>query len=268
MKRGRGLLLLLSVILGICASFRMQAAHAAGLSRTMEGWVQDDASLLTDEEEQKLAQECERIFEKHRIGIFVVTTEDFGSGDIKTWQRKIFNAYEFDAACKGNGVMLAVSMAGRDWGLTAFGTAQDAFSAYGRERIGERILDKLSEEEFYDAFSEFLSLAEDFLEEAEAGRPYTEQHKYGEGWRIPVIIAGAFVLSLVLSLTLVLSWRKSMNTRVRQNGAMAYFKEESFHLHSQEDQFLYHSVSRTKRQKQSSIGVEMHSDRSGTSGKF
>lgn len=37
--------------------------------------------------------------------------------------------------------MLAVSMAGRDWGLVGFGTAQEAFSVYGRELIRERILD-------------------------------------------------------------------------------------------------------------------------------
>lgn len=44
------------------------------------------------------------------------------------------------AESSGSAVMLAVSMAGRDWGLVGFGTAQEAFSVYGRELIKERIL--------------------------------------------------------------------------------------------------------------------------------
>lgn len=270
MKKRRGILLIFAVILGIYMNPEMKEVYAGGLGAEFEGWVQDEAFLLTDDEEQKLETECERIFREHGTGAYVVTTGDFGGGDIKNWQRQIFEAYELDTACGGDGVMLAVSMAERDWGLVAFGTAQEAFSTYGRERIGELILDDLSDGEFYDAFSRYLSLADDYLTAAEEGEPYTEEHRYGEGWKIPAIIAAAFILSLAVSLAVVLSWKKSMNTRVRQSGAMAYLKEGSFHLYQQTDQFLYHHVSRTKRQKQSSSGSSggMHSDHSGTSGKF
>lgn len=272
MKRGKMFLLFLSVILGICVSSGAKEIYAAGQFPELEGWVQDEALLLTSEEEKMLEQECERIFKEHQTGVYVVTTRNFGSGDIKEWQRQIFDEYDYDAACGGNSVMLAISMAERDWGLVAFGTAQDAFSVYGRERIGELILDDLSEGEFYAAFSRFTSISEDYLTAAEAGKPYTEKHKYGEGFRIPAIIAVSFILSLLISLVIVFSWKKSMNTRVRQSGAMAYLKEGSFRLYNQTDQFLYHRVSRTKRQKESLSGSgssgTVHSDRSGTSGKF
>lgn len=270
MKRERGIFLVFVLILGICISPGLQEAHASGLSPEFAGWVQDDAFLLSDDEEERLEEECERIYEEHGTGVYIVTTDNFGGGDIKEWQRQVFRTYELGSSCGGNGVMLAVSMAERDWGLVSFGTAQDAFTTYGRERIGEMILDDLSEGEFYDAFSRYLSISADYLTAAEEGDPYTQEHKYGEGWRIPVIIGAAFILSLAVSLIIVMSWKKSMNTRVRQSGAMVYLREGSFRLYNQTDQFLYHHVSRTKRQKQESSGGggSMHSDHSGTSGKF
>lgn len=271
MKRRRGIFLAFALILAICAGPGLREAQASGQSSEFVGWVQDDAFLLTDDEEQRLEEECERIFAEHGTGVYIVTTNNFGGGDIKDWQRQIFGMYELGSPCGGNGVMLAVSMAERDWGLVAFGTAQGAFTTYGRERIGELIIDDLSDGEFYDAFSYYVSVSGDYFTAAEAGKPYTEDHKYGEGWRIPAIIGAAFILSLAVSLIIVLSWKKSMNTRVSQSGAMAYLRDGSFRLYNQTDQFLYHRVSRTKRQKQESSGRSggsMRSDHSGTSGKF
>ena len=168
--------------------------------------------------------------------------------------------------------MLAISMAERDWGLVGFGAAQAAFTTYGRERLGEKILDDLSDGEFYDAFDRYVSMADDYLAAAEKGEPYTEDHPYGEGWRIPLIVGVSFLLSFSVSFGVVLSWKRSMNTRVSRDGAMEYMKADSFHLFNRSDRFLYHTVTRTKRQTEShsdSGGSSgMHSNSSGTSGKF
>ena len=249
----------------------MHARSAAGTAPEFTGWVQDDASLLSSEEEDALEKECARVSEVHGMGVYIVTTQDFGGGDIKNWQRQIFTEYGLGADCADSGVMLAISMAARDWGLVGFGEAQGAFTTYGRERMGELILDDLSDGEFYDAFARYVFMADDYLTAYEEGKPYTEDHHYGEGWRIPLIIGVSFLLSLAVSLVIVLTWKKSMNTRVRRDGALEYMREGSFQLSNRTDRFLYHTVSRTKRQKESSSGSGsggMHSDHSGTSGKF
>lgn len=235
----------------------------------IEGFVQDDAGLLSADEEAKLEEECAGIFDRHQTAAYIITTPDFGAGDIKDWQREVFAGSSLGKESAGSGVMLAVSMAERDWGLVGFGAAQEAFTTYGRELIGERILEDLSDGEYYDAFSRYLSMADEYLAAAKEGRPYTEDHPYGQGWRIPVIIGVSFLLSLAVSSGIVLSWKKSMNTRVPKEGAMEYMKEGSFRLYNRTDQFLYHTISQTKRPEQdSSSGSSMHSDHSGTSGKF
>lgn len=243
---------------------------AAGAETQFDGWVQDDAGLLAADEEEALETECRRLFQTYGTGVYIVTTPNFGGGDIKDWQRRIFSQYDLGADSAGSGVMLAISMAERDWGLVGFGSAQEAFSTYARERLGSLILDDLSDGEFYEAFSGYLSIADDYLEAAENGKPYTEQHRYREGWRFPVIFGVSFLLSLGISVAVVMVWKKGMNTRVRQNGAMEYLKAGSFYLSNQSDLFLYHTVSRTKRpENDSSSGSgSMRSDSSGTSGKF
>lgn len=231
-------------------------------------WVMDGAGLLTDEEEETLNAVCEQICEEHGISAPIITTGNFGGGDIKDWQRKIFREYDLGVGEDGSGILLAVSMAERDWGIVTFGSAQEAFTTYGREKIGAQVVDYLSDGEYYEAFSTYLRLVDEFLTEAENGEPYSESHRYQEGWRIPLIVAVSFVISLIISLIVVMSWKKSMNTRVRQNSAGAYLTPGSFALSESSDRFLYHTVSRTKRQKESSGSGGMHSDSSGTSGKF
>lgn len=250
----------------------MSYVSAAGNTPNFQGWVQDDAGLLTSEEEEDLERECARVSEQYNTGVYIITTPDFGGGDIKDWQSRIFTEYGLGTDTKGSGVMLAISMAERDWGLVGFGKAQEAFTTYGRERLGEKILSDLSDGEFFDAFEKYVSMAEDYLTAAEKGKPYTEDHPYGEGWRIPLIIGVSFLLSFGVSLGVVLSWKKSMNTRVLRDGAMEYMRADSFQLYNQTDRFLYHTMTRTKRQTEnnSSSGGSsgMHSNSSGTSGKF
>ena len=262
----------LSVIYpGMFGEIGAAEVSAAGTAPKFTGWVQDDASLLSSEEEDALEKECARVSEVHGMGVYIVTTQDFGGGDIKNWQRQIFTEYGLGADCADSGVMLAISMAARDWGLVGFGEDQGAFTTYGRERMGELSLDDLSDGEFYDAFARYVFMADDYLTAYEEGKPYTEDHHYGEGWRIPLIIGVSFLLSLAVSLVIVLTWKKSMNTRVRRDGALEYMREGSFQLSNRTDRFLYHTVSRTRRQKESSSGSGsggMHSDHSGTSGKF
>lgn len=256
--------------IGIYPGYAQVTASASEPENGFAGRVQDGAGLLSSDEAERLESACAEVASNHGMGVYIITTDNFGGGDIKNWQRRIFEEYGYRADCGGDGVMLAISMAGRDWGLVSFGAAQEAFSTYGRERIGELILDDLSDGEYYDAFAGYVSMADDYYTALEEGKPYTESHRYREGGRIAIIIGVSFLISLAVSLLIVFTWRRSMNTRVPQDGAMAYLKSGSFYLTHRSDRFLYHTTSRTKRQKQSSSGGSggMHSDHSGTSGKF
>ncbi|MDO4941564.1 MAG: TPM domain-containing protein [Lachnospiraceae bacterium] len=255
----------LSLMLCLIMLIPMFSASAAQAGP--DQYVIDKAGLLSEEETKDLEQECREVSMKHNVSVCVVTISDFDGRDIKDWQRRYFIKNKLGMGDEENGIMLAISMAERDWGLVGFGSTKSSFTTYGRERMAEIFLDDLSDGNYYDAFSEYVSLADEFLTEAEDGTPYDTDHKYKENIPIPFIILGSLSLSFILSLMIVLSWKRSMNTRISQEGASEYLKKDSFTLSDRSDIFLYHTVNRTKRQKEENH-MRMDSDSSGTSGKF
>lgn len=233
-------------------------------------WVWDQAGLLTEEEADSLNENCQQIAENHEVGVSIVTVDDFGGGDIKEWQNRFYAEYDLGVGDSDSGVMLAISMAERDWGIVAFGDARNVFTTYCRERIAGEFLDDLSAGNYFDSFSTYLQLCDKFLTAAEEGEPYSEEEPYEEEISIWAIVGVAFLISLIVSLLIVMSWKKSMRTRVQQNEAAMYLKKESFALTKNTDMFLYHTINRSAKPKNQESGNSggMSSNSSGTSGKF
>lgn len=244
--------------------------HAIDVFGADTGMVLDKADLLTDDEEEKLEQQCGEILGQYGISVPIVTTPDVINGDIKEWIRSQYETYDIQSAGGNGSLMLAVSMGSRAWGIVGFGTAQDVFNTYSRERIGSIVAEKLSDGDYYKAFEKYLSMTEEFLEAAEDGKPYSEANEYKESVNVFLIVGISFIISFVVSLIILLVWRSGMNTRVRQNTAGAYLVEDSFRLTGSSDLFLYRTVNRTRRNHDNgqNSGGGMHSDHSGTSGRF
>lgn len=249
------------------------AEQAADVFGEDTGMVLDKADLLTDDEEEKLEQQCGEILGQYGISVPIITTSDIITGDIKEWVRSQYEAYNIQSTGGSGSLMLAVSMGSRTWGIVGFGTAQDVFNTYSRERIGSAVAEKLSDGNYYKAFAKYLSMTEEFLEAAEEGKPYSEANEYKESVNIFLIIGISFAVSFVISLIILLVWKSGMNTRVRQTAAGAYLVEDSFRLTGSSDLFLYRQVNRTRRNRDNGHhggggGGGMHSDHSGTSGRF
>ncbi|MEE1313749.1 MAG: TPM domain-containing protein [Lachnospiraceae bacterium] len=236
-----------------------------------ETYVIDEADLLTDTEETSLNKTCKEVSMDHHTSICIVTTDDFGSGDIKGWQRSYFEEQDLGIGENNNGLMLAISMEQRDWGIVAFGDAKDTFSSSIREDIGNRILDDLSNDCYYEAFSSYITLSDQYLTNAEdpsySKSQENEMVKNEDGINPVFIVLVAFLLSFIGSLLIVLSWKAGMNTKVLQDKASDYLEKDSFTLSNRSDTYLYHTVSRTRRQKQKKE-FSIDSDHSGSSGKF
>lgn len=268
-EMSRGLLL---VILLLCISLLpgyKAAASQEAPEALPEGWIQDGAGLLTAAEEEKLEEKSREILSEHGISVVIITTDRFEGSDILDWERRLFAEQGLGRGASDSSLILGISMAERDWGITAYGEAERIFGAYSRETIGGAILDDLSSGDYYDSFDTFLEMADTFMTDAEEGKLYSESNHYRKRINPAVLILGAAVLSFAVSLIVVLSWKKGMNTRVLQNGAGAYLQQDSFQLTNRSDIFLYHTVNRTRRQKnQNRSSGSMHSSGNGTRGKF
>lgn len=270
-RKGAGAFLLIFILCMAVCRIPVNRAYASDVTadkESSEGWIWDEAGLLTEEEERTLEEKSEQILREYGISTVVVTTNQYEGSDILDWERSIFSEQNLGAGENQSCLMLGVSMAERDWGITAYGDAEAVFGSYTRERIGGKILDYLSEGEYYGAFDTYLDLAERFMKDAEDGRVYSASNPYKERINVGYIIIGAFVLSFVTALIVVNTWKRKMNTKILQNGAGNYLKNGSAEVTARSDIFLYHTVRRTRRQKENHNSGSMHSSGNGTRGKF
>lgn len=276
----RYLLMALALILTACLILPFNVSLTVSASDSQTGFVFDEADLLSEEETSELNELSADLSSRHNMGISIIVVEDYTTyqagqtyNDIKDWQRAMFNTGSFSYGQSEDGIMLAISMEDRDWGIVTFGSAQDTFPSDIRERIGSQLISKLSDDDYYGAFTDYLTLADGYLTAEENGGNYSGEDVYtssdasGDTIDLPIIIGSSFLFSLIVSLIIVLVWKKGMNTIVRQDNAGAYLKQDSVTLTTQSDLFLYHTISRTQRQ-QENHSSDMHSDYSGTSGKF
>ena len=76
-EKARGMLL---AALCLCMSLFPGAVASASEevpAFSAEGWIQDGAGLLTEEEEEKLEEKCGEILSEYGISVLIVTTNSF-----------------------------------------------------------------------------------------------------------------------------------------------------------------------------------------------
>lgn len=161
-----------------------------------------------------------------------------------------------------DGIIFAVSMAERDWQLLTYGYGLTAVSnEYGFDYISSRVTSKLSDGDYYDAFTTFADLSEAFLKEAREGTPYSDDNPAKLTFlsrALPYLMSFgiAFIVALIICSVKV----ASMKTAVKKTSAADYMEPGSFHLTKKRDYYLYTTTQRVKREKNDS------SSSSGSSG--
>lgn len=244
----------------------------------ISGDVYDGAGLLTDDEISSLSDKLAKIEDQYQCDVAVLTLNDINGYDIEDYTDAIFFRLGYGYGSNKDCVMLTISVADRDWRLLAYGFGAIAVSnEYGYDYITNRVVPKISDGDYYDAFNTFADLTEAFLKEAREGTPYSDEHPakltflshalpYLMSFGIAFIVA-AIVCSIQIA---------AMKTAGKKHRAAEYMEPGSFHLTKKRDYYLYTTTHRVKREKQESSSgggggggghVDSHGC-SGGSGKF
>lgn len=245
-------------------------------AEAQEKKVVDMADLLTAEEEEQLQKRLTGIVNDYQCDVVVVTTESISGNSVEEYAENYYDNHGYGFGSDWTGIMLFISMEERDWDITAEGKGTEIFTDYGRREIGDRIVGMLSDGEYFDAFMKFADLSEEFLRQAEYGKPYDVDHTFSEpmsaGVKLAISAGAAFVISLIV-FAVLFSQLKSVGF---QSGAREYVRKGSFRLTRANDLFLYRTVSRREIEDNpphSGGGSTTHTTSGGhtassTSGKF
>lgn len=214
-----------------------------------EPYVVDNAGLLTSEEIALLEEKAARFHADSDMELVICTTATLGG---KTAQA-CADDY-FDANYGQDGILLLIAMAEREWHISTAGTAIEAFDDVDLMGLEDGIMEHLPEGEYFEAFDRFISDCEYYW----SNEPVSDFE------------ASLFIglpAGLIISAIVVLIMRMMMKTGGGQRDAGSYTVDNSYHLRTNQDLFLYSKVSKRNKPKEntSSGGSSIHTSSSGRS---
>lgn len=234
--------------------------------------VTDAAYLLTDDEFWDLNDRADEISEKYECDIHVITLEEIGDEDPYDFVEYLYDQYNIGYGSKRSSLILLLSMSNRDYALVAYGYGNTAFTDYGKDvMLDQNVLPLLSKGQYFEAFSKYYDVAEEYLEMAYSGSPFDKSTDSGSRkMGVPIKLVITFGLPFMIAFLICGRWKSQMKTAVLARGARNYIPQNGFSLAVQEDRFLYRTETRQKIEKPSSSEgtTTRSSGSSGRSGKF
>lgn len=232
----------------------LPAAAAEGAKSGQE-CVQDLAGLLTYDERAELMSEARALSAEYGCGVYIVTVDDYRrytSGSVVTCATDIFTQNEWGYGASGDGVLLLLSMAERDYALIAHGDLGNAaFTDYGKEKMADRFLRRFSDDDWYGGFSSYLKSCSKYLKMASEGEPFDVGNDDGSlAGRIGIVAGVPTVVAGIVSL----GQSRKMKSVKRRTNASAYAAAAGLILRDQQDVYTHSTESRARIVSSSSGG--------------
>ena len=246
--------------------------------------VVDNDDLFSSNEEKELQNTISAISEKYNFDIVILTFDDLGGKDIKTFTADYFMDNGYGTGNQRDGLIFSVYK-GRDTSVREFaslghGCGEEATGAYFYESLfdSSSVVDKLSDDDFYDAVCEYLELADTFLAAYAKGTPYNSYNNEYEdpgflntGYSLTQLLVGALiviVISIILAFMYVTNLKNKMNTARAAGYAYDYVRPGSFNLTRSNDFFIYSTLTSVRIKSDNSSSHSGGSSRSSGGSSF
>lgn len=204
--------------------------------------IDDQANLLTPSQRSALADYS--VIADFPFTVVISTVDSLGYQTPKQFANN-----RYDELCNSkNGILLLVAMESRDWYILTVGEVYERISV---KDVGDRFLSDLSDGRYYQAFDVFLT-----------GLP--NDLRQNDSLLVLMLPIG---IGLIAGLVAILIMRSRMHTAKPQHSATCYVKSGSYDLKKHLDFYLYSTVTKTPRPKNTSSGGGGGS-RGGGGGKF
>ena len=204
--------------------------------------LSDGADLLTDHQEQELLTTLNRIRADYQVDVIVVTVDSIGSYSPESYVNYLFDSQGYGYGANQDGVLLLVAMESRDYQILANGLGADAISDSDLDSLCGVVESYLRDGDYMGAFCAFAEECEYEINGAINGFPFD----WGKNLLIALVVGLAIALIVVL---VMLSQLKSVKPK---HGAAEYTKADGLHMTRSSDLFLYRTVSRIRRETESS----------------
>ena len=235
-----------SVSLLLCFALLLALPVAASAEAKLD-YVSDYAGVLSAERRDSLNAQAAQIAAETGCGVYIVVVDnykDYVNGGIEDFSEAIYKTYELGEGAGKDGVMLAMSMADRDYDIYAHGDFGNyAFTDYGKEQLADTFLDNFRANDWAGGFADYVDNCGRLIARAKQGDPL-------DVW-IPdpaprgITPMEALLIVLVPCLvagSIVGGFKRQMKTAVKQTEAGGYVSRGGVQLRERSDQFINRSV--------------------------
>lgn len=252
----------------ILMSMTFYAFGAEGLP-----YVVDNSKLLDEYEATILESVLQEKSEALNFDIVVLTVDSLDGKSAEAYADDYYDYTGYGYGESHDGCLLLVAMDEREWHISTTGYDITALTDAGIDYISEQFLDDLSDGNYYDAFTTYADLVDDFVQQANSGSSYDNYNlkeydkSYGKDSSSRSIgsailcglICGAILTAIILS---VLKGKmKTVNHKAEAND---YLVSDSLKITGSHDIFVTSHISKTAKESKSG-GSSTHSGSSGTS---
>lgn len=230
-------------------------------------YIQDDSGLLEDYEWESLEELYAQYEQTHGFTPAVATTDSFGGLSAEDFAGACYDIQDYPE----DGMLFLVSLEEGQWYIVTNGACQRRISDSQIDGLGEVLVDKIRDADYYGAFLKFpelageLFLAGEYLDTPDISGDSVEEvqpvktKNYGK--TIAISMAVGVAIGLIAVGIMLLQMR---NVRPKTD-AQEYVRPGSMHLHYSRDIFLYSNVVRTPKPKSNSSSG---GSRGGSGGKI
>lgn len=235
----------------------------------------DNASLLTDDEANKLTEKLDNISEKHQLDVIIITVDSLEGYGPMEFADDIYDYNGFGFGPNDDGILLLLSMEERDWAISTTGYGIIAFTDAGKKYMTDNFVKFLSKGDYYKGFEKFANLADDFVNQARTNIPYDINNlpkEINSTVGILISIIGGGLIGFIVTAFM----KGKLKSVSKQRVASKYLVASSMLPLANNDLYLYSTVTRTERKKENESsrgGSTTHRSSSGkthggSSGKF
>ena len=237
----------LLLCLALCMSIGLSAAADGKYN------VSDAAGLLQLQELETLDENAKAISNHYNCGVYIVIVDDYKSyisGSISDFAEAVYHSYQLGMGEGRNGILLALSMAERDYDLCAYGDwAHYAFTDYGKDQLANEFLDNFRNNDWAGGLNDYVAGCSSLMEMAKNGNPLDQIIYEPEPEKPGINPMELMLIVLIPSLSafaVCSAFRAQMKTANRQYYASDYVNQSQSHLRVKSDRFLTRNVVRTR----------------------
>ena len=224
---------------------------------------EDEVGIVSEAQAEKLREYLDAKAKKYGYEIAVAIVGSTNGKGIVSFADDLYDYSGYGYGENDDGILLVINMGNRQWAMATHAKGLKAFNgenSYALTYVEEAFFDDLSSGNYYSAFIKYADACDEVI-------TYYEQH--GKPMKAPFAVFKWMIIGLIVGFIIALIVTGSMKAKLKsvqmQDSAQSYIRPGSMNLTQARDYFIYRTVTRTARPKDSGHSSGGHTSSSGRS---